>query len=73
MKTVSLPFDVILGRKAIDTVFYSMSKADGTKADMEESVKRSLVDHDGYDQSIKVRLAARLTRDDYDVEANYGE
>ena len=37
-------------RKNIDTVFYS----DSVKVDKEE-VKKSLVDHDGYDPAINVR------------------
>ena len=43
-------FDVYLNRKNIDTVFYS----DSVKVDKEE-VKKSLVDHDGYDPAINVR------------------
>lgn len=44
------PFDVILKHKVIDTVFYDR----GTKVTTDE-VKRSLVDHDGYDPGITVR------------------
>ncbi len=43
-------FDVYLNGKCIDTVFYSA----GVKVDRDE-VKRSLVNHDGYDPSIIVR------------------
>ena len=42
------PFDVYLRGKLIDTVFYSAS------ARVDE-VKRSLVDHDGYDPAIVVK------------------
>jgi ribosomal protein S24E len=42
-------FRVYLGRKHIDTVFYS--KSDKVTTD---EVKRSLVDHDGYDPRIVV-------------------
>ncbi len=46
----SKAFDVFLNRKKIDTVFYSAS--DKSTAD---DVKRSLVNHDGYDPDINVR------------------
>lgn len=44
-------FDVYLNGKLIDTVFYS--KNDKTTAD---EVRDSLVNHDGYDPAIKVKL-----------------
>lgn len=53
VKKSSYAFDVILNGKNIDTVFHSQMS--GTKAEMEDDVKRSLVGHDGYDPSIKVR------------------
>ena len=43
-------FDVILGRKVIDTVFYSPNDTVTT-----DEVYRSLVNHDGYDPRIVVR------------------
>jgi hypothetical protein len=43
-------FDVFLRGKNIDTVFYSPTSNVTT-----EEVKRSLVDHDGYDSRITVR------------------
>jgi hypothetical protein len=43
-------FDVYLNGRIIDTVFYSTS----TPVDVEE-VKRSLVNHDGYDDRIIVK------------------
>ena len=46
-------FDVLLHGRKIDTVFWSGMR--GTKSEMEEEVKRSLINHDGYDFSIKVR------------------
>lgn len=49
----SYAFDVYLGKKNIDTIF--QGQMTGTKAEMEEDVKRSLVNHDGYDSSITVR------------------
>lgn len=45
-------FDVYLNGRKIDTVFYSASATE-TPAD----VKRSLVDHDGYDPRIVVKRA----------------
>jgi hypothetical protein len=43
-------FNVYLNGKNIDTVFYSS----GTSVDADE-VKRSLINHDGYDSEITVR------------------
>lgn len=43
-------FNVYLNGKLIDTVFYS----DSAKVDIDE-VKRSLVNHDGYNPAIVVR------------------
>lgn len=48
------PFDVYLHGKLIDTVFYS--KSANVTAD---EVRRSLIDHDGYDPAIQVRAAKR--------------
>lgn len=42
-------FKVYLGKKEIDKVFYHANSGETC-----ESVKRSLVDHDGYDPSIRV-------------------
>lgn len=42
-------FKVYLGRKEIDKVFY-----DAKYKETIESVKRSLVEHDGYDPNIRV-------------------
>ncbi len=41
------PYDVILNGEAIDTVFYSGSENP-------DDVKKSLVNHDGYDPAIVV-------------------
>jgi hypothetical protein len=62
-------FNVSLNRKNIDTVFYSIS---GTRAEQEEYVRKSLIDHDGYDANIKVRLVSRLTADEWELQGNYG-
>ena len=42
-------FNVYLGSKLIDTVFYGK----GVKVDKEE-VRKSLINHDGYDPAIRV-------------------
>jgi hypothetical protein len=46
--TASVAWNVYLGYKCIDTVYF--------RPDMEaEEIKRSLVDHDGYHPNIRVR------------------
>lgn len=49
-------FNVYLNGKKIDTVFYST----GASVDRDE-VRRSLIDHDGYDPAISVREDHKLT------------
>jgi hypothetical protein len=49
MPSANQAFNVYLGKKLIDTVFYSAS----AKVDTEE-VRKSLINHDGYDSRIKV-------------------
>ena len=44
---------VRLGRKEIDTVFYTGPEK--TRAEREEEVKRGLIEHDGYNPAITVR------------------
>jgi hypothetical protein len=56
-KTSSETFDVFLNRKNIDTVHYSGLK--GTVDEKNEEVRRSLVNHDGYDSNIVVRRRPR--------------
>lgn len=46
-------FNVRLDGKLIDTVFYQVGKRD-TIAQAVESVRRSLIDHDGYNPAIVV-------------------
>ena len=47
---------MILHGKRIDTIFMSSSMFRvNTKAEMEDDVKWSLINHDGYDPNIKVR------------------
>jgi len=63
-KSSTRPFDVFLpirpslyrvgNLKKIDTVFYTLSESDG---DACEYVRRSLVNHDGYDPRIIVKKA----------------
>lgn len=47
-------FNVYLNGKKIDTVFYSASPKETP-----EDVKRSLVEHDGYDPAIVVKKARK--------------
>ena len=49
MKRRNIPFQVFLRGKHVDTVFY------GVPATVDE-VRRSLIDHDGYDPAIVVKL-----------------
>ena len=46
-------YDVLLRNRIIDTVFATLPER--TRADREDSVKRSLIEHDGYDPGINVR------------------
>jgi hypothetical protein len=46
-------WDVYLNRKRIDTIFYTADQA-------AEDVRRSLINHDGYDPGITVRKARRF-------------
>ena len=64
-------FNVWLGGKKIDTVF---SKEHGTIVEKCEQVRKSLIGHDGYDPEITVTWpkGQRVTRDSYDLEADYG-
>lgn len=48
-KLVEKAFDVYKNGKLIDTVFYNYDDA--------EEVKKSLIDHDGYDSDIKVKVS----------------
>ena len=52
-KPKNIAWNVSLNRKRIDTVFYN---ADISK----EDVKKSLIDHDGYDSGIKLNKSRRL-------------
>ena len=54
------------GGKCIDTVFYS----DGVSVDADE-VKRSLVNHDGYDSGIHVCKARRKMKTEYTLQGFY--
>lgn len=48
-------YDVYLGRRNIDTVFYGQMPSGSNRAEREDDVRRSLVNHDGYDPDIVVR------------------
>jgi len=50
-------YNVWLYGKWIDAVFHTSPY--GSKREREEDVKRSLVDHDGYDAGIKVKEAKK--------------
>lgn len=62
-------FNVYLNRKCIDTVFYS--SLNGTRKEREDSVKHSLINHDGYDPNIRVILQGRITKDEYELQGLY--
>ena len=53
---MSTAYDVFLHRRCIDTVFHTRNKGQSHK-DACEELHRSLVNHDGYNPSIKVRKA----------------
>jgi hypothetical protein len=68
-----LAFNVWLNGKLIDTVFYG--SMDGMKiADKVVDVKKSLINHDGYDPAIIVTWpkGQRVTRDEWELQGNYG-
>ncbi len=50
----SAAWDVYLNNKLIDTVFYD-AKCDGGATVTADDVRRSLIDHDGYDARIVVQ------------------
>lgn len=66
-----LTYNVYLNGKCIDTVFYTES---GTIKERCESVKSSLINHDGYDPRIEVKWpkGQRVTVDIWELQANYG-
>lgn len=45
-------WDVFMGSKLIDTVYFTISCD-------EDYVRRSLIDHDGYDRRIRIRPTRR--------------
>lgn len=57
-KAAMLAFDVFLNGKEIDTVFYNET-GDPNRDATEDEVYRSLVNHDGYDPAIEVKLSTR--------------
>lgn len=62
-------YNVRLNGKLIDTVFYSAYATSGKDMTPDE-VKQSLVEHDAYDENIKV---SRKTVLEYVVQGNYGD
>lgn len=65
-------FNVWLGTKLIDTVFFSIY---GTITERIDYVKRALIGHDGYDPEIKVTWpkGQRITRTHFDLMGDYGQ
>lgn len=65
-------FNIWLGTKLIDTVFYSCV---GTIADRCESVKRSLIEQDGYGPEIRVTWpkGQRVTSDHWELHGYYSQ
>lgn len=55
-----LKIKVFLNSKEIDTVFYSNDYLKGFKNlnELKQDVKRSLVNHDGYNQNITLKVSA---------------
>jgi hypothetical protein len=58
-------FNIKLGRKIIDRVFYN----EGFTV---EDVKQALVSHDGYDANIVVTKVRRVLKDEFEIQGNYG-
>ena len=54
-------FNVYLGKRLIDTVFWN-DRCDGGAQITEEDVKKSLVEHDGYDTRIEVCKQRRSSK-----------
>jgi hypothetical protein len=59
-------YNVYLGRKLIDTVFGSAPRDN-------EDMRKSLVNHDGYDPSIRVVTPRRKMETEYEIQGNYGQ
>ena len=72
MKNKTLAFNVSLNGKNIDTVFYSSMHSD-TIVEACERVRKSLIDHDGYDPEIKITWpkGQRCTENVYEVQGYY--
>ncbi len=65
-------FNVWHGPKLIDTVFSCMF---GTIPESVESVRRSLINHDGYPSDIRVTWpkGQRVTRSYWELQGDYGQ
>ena len=68
--TNTFKFNVSLNGRRIDSVFCSVPGC-RTIAEAQESVKTSLVNHDGCNPDIKVRIAERITQKEYAVQGYY--
>lgn len=70
----SFAFNVWLAGKQVDTVFYSVGKSE-TISQAVESVRNSLVNHDGLDPAIKVTWpkGQRITETVYVIQGDYGQ
>lgn len=66
-------FNVWLANKLINTVFYSIGKKETIKSAL-ESVKNSLINHDGLNPEIRVTWpkGQRLTVDSWELWGDYG-
>ena len=67
-------FNVRLNGKLIDSVFYQVAKSE-TIAEAVESVKKSLINNDGYSSGIVVTWpkGQRLTSDYWELQGDYGQ
>jgi len=67
----NLTFNISLHRKNIDVISYSFSRKQ-TKSELEQYVKGSLVNHDGFDSEIIVNCVTPLTKTEYQLYIDYG-
>jgi len=64
-----IAYNVYLGRKLIDTVFYEPFNAPNIRDN--ESVRKYLVNHDGYDTAIRVVTPRRKMETEYVIQGWY--
>lgn len=67
-------FNVWLNGRKIDAVHYQLNHGE-TILRAVESVRKSLISHDGYDPAIRVTWpkGQRVTTDSFDLEGDYGQ